>query len=207
MIHDTVLSVRRGVGVALLALLLCSGCDLRKPAWRSYEEVHLAGAAQHRHEHQDAAPPQQPAAPAALAWTCPDGWTESAGSGMRMATFVVESGDQTATCTLVRLSGAAGGLEANVRRWIGQLGLAMPDDAALAAFLGNQLRLESDGGFSGTVVDLSGLGTASDGSSMLAALVDIRGATLFVKMTGPAALLAAQKEQFIALCQSLRQDS
>ncbi len=126
---------------------------------------------------------------------------------MRLATLMVTSDTQNATCTLVSLGGSAGGLEANVKRWIGQLGLPIPDADAMTAFLKRQLVVESSGGFSGTVVDLSELGVSSDGTTMLAALIDLQGSMLFIKFTGPAELLSAQKEHFVGLCRSFRRDS
>lgn len=206
MINNAVTSFLPCLAASVLLLVSSTGCDPRSPAWRSYEEVTIENPAHHQHDDHAATAPR-PSAPSTLAWTKPDGWNETPGSGMRMATFTVTSGGHSATCTLVRLSGAAGGLEANARRWIGQLGLAVPEDAALSAFLERQVRVESEGGYAGTVVDLAELGRASDGSSMLAALIDLQGATLFVKLTGPADLLAAEKDRFIALCRSLRKGS
>jgi hypothetical protein len=145
---------------------------------------------------------------AALSWTAPDGWREEAGSGMRLATFTIDREGSSATCTIVTLGGAAGGLEANVRRWMGQLKIAdLPPDE-FSAFLEKQERVKSEGGFDMVLVDLTELGDAApDSASMLAAIVTVPNTTAFVKFTGPTVLLKNEKESFTKLCRSLRSSS
>ena len=191
---------------ALPLIAISIGCGLQEPRWETYEEVYLKPSAATtsspemappRHEHTDQKP---------LRWTKPDGWNESAGSGMRIATFTVSHGDHSATSTVISLSGAAGGLEANVVRWIGQLKLAKPAPDELTSLLERQQRFQSQGGMDGVLIDLTELGPAADNGSMLAALVPYQGATLFIKMTGPIELLTAEKERFASLCTSLRSE-
>lgn len=141
-------------------------------------------------------------------WTTPDGWSEEAGSGMRLATFTIKRDDQTATCTIVTLGGMAGGLEANVHRWMGQLKLDEPASDEFAAFLARQEHFHSDSGFDGVVVDLSELSAQKgDAASMVAAILTLNDATLFVKLTGPIGLLKAEKDTFSKLCRSVRSDA
>lgn len=187
----------------ILASLALIGCDIRDPRWRSYEEINISERPTRDAMPRPEARPSS-ASRAPLKWTRPESWQEQPGSGMRLATLSVSNDTGLATCTFVSLSGAAGGLEANVRRWIGQLDIEPPAPDALSAFLERQPRLTSDGGFEGTLVDLTELGPTADGSSMLAAIFSVNGSTLFVKMTGPLALLTGEKDRFTALCQSLR---
>lgn len=192
---------------ALPLIVLSCGCGFQEPRWETYEEVYLKPStatsssspamSQPAHEHTEQKP---------LRWTKPDGWNELAGSGMRIATFTVTGGDHSATSTVISLSGAAGGLEANVVRWMGQLKLAKPSPEELTSFLERQRRFQSEGGLDGVLIDLTEFGPAADNGSMLAALVPYQGATLFIKMTGPIELLTAEKDRFASLCTSLRSE-
>lgn len=182
---------------------LWTGCGRAQPRWQTYEEISTSAPAPRL-----AASPARPAGnrtSGSLQWTVPDGWRVEAASGMRLATFVVGSGEQTGTCTIVTLGGAAGGLDANVRRWLRQLNLQDPEPEAWTSFLAAQPRLRSEGGFEGVVADLTSLGPqAPETPSMLAGLFTVESSTVFVKLTGPLSLLGAEKENFTQLCQSLR---
>ena len=137
-------------------------------------------------------------------WKAPPGWRESTGSGMRLASFAVGSGSDTGLCTIVRLGANAGGLEANIVRWLGQLGIEEPADDVLREFAAAQPQVESSGGLKGVVVDLSSFGPQEPGSpSMMAAQLSSEDATLFIKLTAPRSVLAQQVEAFRALCASV----
>lgn len=179
--------------------LVLTGCDGGRPAWKTYRETVAA----------DAAPSadRQVAPPAAgrWQWTAPEGWTEEAGSGMRLGTLVTERAGRTGTCTVIALGAAAGDVDANVRRWIGQLRLEAPPGDELSSFMDRQERFRSEGGFDGVIVDLTTLGGQSpESASMLAAMVSTGDATIFFKLSGPVALLQDQRPAFGALCRSLR---
>jgi hypothetical protein len=178
-----------------------AGCGLREPEWRTYEETRTSAGAPPR----PSAPPQAVSGSASIRWTTPAGWTEQAASGMRLATFSVEREGHSATCTIVSLGGAAGGIEANVVRWLGQLGQPEPPREELESFIARQAHVHGPGGFHGTLVDLTELGEPSpEAPSMLAALLNAADATLFVKMTGPKKMLSEEKPSFTSLCESLR---
>jgi len=190
---------------AVTAILVLAGCEAREPEWHSYDEINIS---------QQPARPSMPrpetrassATRTPLKWTRPEGWQEKPGSGMRMATLSVSNDSGQAVCTLVTLGGTAGGLEANMRRWIGQLDLNPPPEQ-VAGLLETAIPITTEGGFEGVVVDLTGFGPAGDGTSMLAAMITVNGTTLFVKMTGPIALLSAEKDRFVVFCRSLRADT
>lgn len=188
--------------IALLLLLsIAAGACRKSPQARRYQE---------RPSGQPAAstPAPAPAAetPLRIAWTTPPGWQEEKGGGIRLASFSVpaEAG-ASGLCTLVPLSGEAGGRRANVERWMQQLGLAVPGDSEMEAFLAGQQEIRSDGGWPARVVDLvpaaekAGLQTA-----MMAAIVTTGADSLFVKFIGPPALLRAQRAAFLSLCTSLK---
>lgn len=195
--------------IYLCGALMVAGCDVREPRWRTYEEENVTTGHQHQHPEPAASPAfsASPSAQVKLRWTKPEGWEEQAGSGMRLATLTVGKGDRSATCTMITLSGTAGGLDANVRRWIGQLKMTGPTGDDFTAFLEKQERIQSEGGYDGVLVNLTELGASTDGGSMLAALFTVNQTTLFIKMTGPIELLQAEKDRFAQLCKSLRPDA
>ncbi len=129
---------------------------------------------------------------AGLKWTAPEGWREGPAKQMRLVTFVPAE-TTGVECYVTVLSGVAGGLEANVNRWRGQLGqtpLSAADLAALTVLpvLGRDARLvEIDGG----------------ASSLLGLVCELGPQTVFVKMTGPTEVLRAERERFLSFCKSL----
>lgn len=202
----TVFSARAHAATAVIALgvaFLAAGCG--NPSWTTYEETSEMTAPPVSSAAERAGTSPSPAQASSWAWTTPDGWSEAPGSGMRLATLTVPRDGGPATCTIVALSATAGDETANIRRWIGQLGLAEPSNEDLTAFVAQQERFRSEGGFDGLLVDLTTMGPpAPDAESMLAAIIATGRATLFVKLTGPAGFLQEQRAAFAALCRSLR---
>ncbi len=194
-------SINRTIAALVCAIGL-AGCGSREPEWRTYDEIVLD-------------PPGHPAAHGGgmtaphptetVRWTVPAGWIEEAGTGMRLATLTVERDGDQGVCTLIVLGQQAGVLDANVRRWIGQLGFDDPDPQELAVFLERQERLRSEGGLTVTVVNVMEWGDPpADAESILAAMIPLPDATLFLRLTGPARLLTAVRAEFVTLCKSVR---
>ncbi len=189
MMHKHTARCALALGLSGLSLLWLAGCGWQNPTWQTYEEVTTSSPSAHTH----ATAPAQAAVPrpGPLQWTAPESWSEEAGTGMRLVTFTVGSEGATGVCTIVRLGGAAGGLEANVRRWLGQLNVPEPPAEEWAAFLAGQEHIHAAGGFEGVLVDLTTLGAQTpEAASMLAGLLKADEATLFVKFTGSRALLS-----------------
>ena len=143
-----------------------------------------------------------------MAWDTPESWQEIPGTGMRMASFNMASAGQEALGTLITLSGPAGGLDANVARWLGQLGLPVPEGAAFAEWLATQERFETQGGLPGVLVDLVPLtreqGESAGEQSMMVGVVTLGAQTAFLKLTGPPDLLEQEKDRLKAISRSLR---
>ena len=182
------------LGAAVLVVAACS----RQPQVREYDEVVIkpspvvaafdgsgAGGA-------DTGP---------LAWQMPPTWQELPGDGIRLAAFLLEQGDRRAETTVVMLGGAAGGLEANVVRWLDQLGLQLGDEE-LDRFLAAGEPVATRDGLRLTLFDFTRLTTAG-GDSMLAAVGPVLDQTLFVKMSGDGDLVAAARGDFLRLVGSL----
>lgn len=140
--------------------------------------------------------------PKSVQWTVPAGWQAAPERQMRVVSFT-GGGEGGWECYVSVLSGPAGGLEANLKRWRQQMGLAEYSADEIAALpkskvLGQEAPMVD---ISGTYTDMSG--TARPGYRMLAVVCPLGGQTLFVKMTGPEAAVAAEKPNFEAFCASL----
>ncbi|GMV92949.1 MAG: hypothetical protein AMXMBFR82_27270 [Candidatus Hydrogenedentota bacterium] len=136
-------------------------------------------------------------------WTAPESWTQAPDKPMRIVTFTMGESGQT-ECYVTSLSGPAGGVEANVNRWQQQMGQAPLDGPALAelptiTILGKPSPMIE---ITGDFTDMDGQG--GDAFALLGAICPLEGETLFVKMTGPASEVQANKDEFIAFCESLR---
>ncbi len=132
-----------------------------------------------------------------LHWHSPTGWESGPASGMRLASFQI---DTETLCTIISLNGSAGEFEANVVRWMGQIGVADPDDSALQDIMGAIETVPAKDGILFKVVDLTGL--TSSGNSTIGSIALLSGKTLFVKLTGPAEKITALKGAYLELLQS-----
>lgn len=137
--------------------------------------------------------------PANIQWTAPEGWEQGPEKMMRVVTYTVGGVE----CYVTSLAGEAGGAVSNINRWANQMGQAPLDEAGIAALpklglLAQEVPLVE---FSGDFVDMDG--AAKTGYKLLGTLATASGTTIFVKLTGPASEVDAQKDNFIAFCGSL----
>lgn len=138
--------------------------------------------------------------PEGLTWTAPEGWQDGGERMMRVVTY--EFGNSE--CYVTSLAGEAGGVNANINRWIDQMGQPALDETALAALpkikvLGTEAPLvEVSGDFTGMS------GEEKKAYKLFGTVVPVGDQTVFVKMIGPEPEVNAQKEQFIAFCASLK---
>lgn len=182
------------LGAAVLVVAACS----RQPQVREYDEVVIKPSPVVA-AFDDSGAGGVVAGP--LAWQTPPAWQELPGDGIRLAAFLLEQGDRRAETTVVMLGGVAGGMEANVVRWLDQLGLQLGDEE-LAQFLATGEPVATRDGLRLTVFDFTRLTTAG-GDSMLAAVGPVLDQTLFVKMSGDGDLVAAARGDFLRLVGSL----
>jgi len=141
---------------------------------------------------------------AKLKWDTPEGWSEAPASSMRDVNLTFGP-DGIGECYVARLPGAAGGLESNINRWRKQMGQDDLSDEEIASLpkidiFGVPASLVSiDGNFTG----MGGKATIEDARMLGAVLMTPNGA-LFVKMTGPKDLVAANRKAFEDFTASLR---
>ncbi len=175
----------------------------------------------HHHDHdpvpggpdvapaQEAEPvvPQQqgtsPSRQSVLAWSAPQGWVQAPERPMREVTFVFGD-DSAAECYVAVLHGDGGGLVANLNRWLNQFsqsGLSEEEVAALprVSMLGTEaVIIEAEGDYTGMVGDVL------PDAALLGAVCPMPEFTVFVKMTGPASDVLAERDAFLAFCESLQ---
>ncbi|MHC4393155.1 MAG: hypothetical protein ACYS22_17825 [Planctomycetota bacterium] len=138
-----------------------------------------------------------------MSWTPPANWQRKPDRQMRVASFAPD-GRTDIECYLTVLGGAGGGLDANLNRWLDQLGqkplsAAEIQELPRANVLGIESPiLEAEGAFTG--MD----GPKQGGFALLGTVVNLGQQTLFIKMTGPKEQIAAERENFTAFIGSLR---
>jgi hypothetical protein len=144
-----------------------------------------------------AGPVTPPPATGQPQWEVPAGWKSVPASTMRVASFAVGDGGDF---SVVALGPGAGGTLANLNRWRGQLGLDAVGEADISKVT---TTLDLPGGEKAVVADLVGEG-AGAGKKMLAAIVAREDRTWFYKLTGPAALVTRERDNFVKFVKSVK---
>jgi hypothetical protein len=148
------------------------------------------------------------AAPAPLQWKAPDGWTDAGTKGIRLANFTAGPAGE-AECYVTILSGTGGGVAMNVNRWRAQFGLADATEQEIAALpkinvLGSEAVLvDVEGKLDGQSDGVHAAGDSKDAYRLLGAIAVRPNDAVFVKMTGPSAVVAAERDKFVAFAGSL----
>lgn len=159
-------------------------------------EVFMAFLSDVRIAGEDA-PAPAPAAPKrpTINVTAPDGWEESQGSSMRVASFAAKGEDgATADVSVIPLPGDSGSVLDNVNRWRGQVQLpplAGADDPALG--------VEMDGAAGKLfVTHMVSAEPILEGkkAAISTAILKAEGITWFFKITGEASIVEANREKF-----------
>lgn len=212
----------RGATPLVLLLVALAGCD--DPGTRTITHTRVAAhasaavkpgattadrfeSAMADHEAGPESAPHERRNP--IAWTLPSGWVDKGDSErMRVGSFL-PAGNPEADCSIVLLPGQAGGLEANVNRWRHQLGASELPVAEIMKLPPCTLL-----GAQGILVDVTGtyagMGDAAPRPdyALLGAISQFQaGKTpvmIFVKMVGPRALVEAERQSFLSLCDSIR---
>jgi len=142
-----------------------------------------------------------------LTWSVPEGWSESQTPdpmGMRLIDFRFGP-NQEGECYISLIPGAAGGLEANVNRWRGQMGQP-PYTPEEIEKLPTKPFFNREATFVAFDGDFRGFGAeeAQKGYRMLGLIHSAEQATIFVKLTGPKELAEQNAAAFDAFCQSIK---
>ena len=142
-----------------------------------------------------------------LTWVLPEGWSEAgegaSPGGMRLINLRFGASGE-GECYLSAMPGSAGGLEANINRWRGQMGLPEYSADELAKlpkkpFLNREATYVSiDGDFKGV-----GATAATKGYRLVGLVQPAPEFTIFVKMTGPKDLIEKNEAAFDQFIQSI----
>lgn len=149
-----------------------------------------------------------------LIWQKPESWQEYPGSGFRLVTFNAGEGGDAIECTIVSLSGAAGGIEANLIRWMQQINLNVPAGTPVLEYLKkNEAYMPgyaTAGGWLINFIEFAKLqkNVAPDAPSMQVSIITSpdksMDSTIFVKMTGTIDALSKHKDEFQFLSNSIK---
>ncbi len=207
--------------VCVFALFL-SSCQ-QKAQERHYTEVTVqasqaelapmpAAASEDPHAGLDMASMNMPgiedsAVKAMFAWDLPEGWKQDAGKGMRLASFHLIADEKAIDCSVISLSGLAGGLEPNLRRWMGQINLE-PSPSDFATLIAGATSIKNKDGQEGKVFDFTTIQPKAQASdkSMVVVMFATEASTLFVKMTGTMETVKNNKDDFFKFAQSIKKD-
>ncbi len=152
--------------------------------------------------------------PIHITWTVPGGWIEQPGGDpLRVASFLAPDPSYTDSAdmdpkaldvSVVQLGGDAGGVEANITRWMRQAKIPpSPDMTQNIAAHAESLSVVS--GQRGIIVDFTGLlaGDMTRTTSIIGAIVQGNGYTVFVKAMGDRDRLMTLRSQILDFCRSV----
>jgi hypothetical protein len=147
-----------------------------------------------------------------MKWTQPARWQPGPEKPMRSATYLIPAaaGDsEGGECAVFENIG--GGVDANIKRWIGQF--EQPDSSSSDAKA--KLAKETINGFPVSTVDLTGIfaggGMAmgqpagkKPGYRLLGAIIEAPSGPIYFKLTGPEKTIAAAQKEFQELLKSVK---
>ena len=142
----------------------------------------------------------------ALRFEVPEGWSEAAAGGMRLATLAIGAPEDGHEVTVIP---AAGTLRGNVERWQGQLDATAADAdraAAVDRALAEATAVDVDGVRAQVVMLVDAAAAAGEGgAAILGAMIPLDDSqSVFVKFKGPADVARRERERFERFVASLR---
>ena len=131
-------------------------------------------------------------------WQVPAGWQEVSGGQFLIAKFMLAgNGGATAAVNVSMSAGDGGGLDANVNRWRGQLGLAPSPDSLTTPIV--------VAGGKASLVDMSGTDARTgQPTRLVGVMVSQSGQTWFYKLMGDARVVEGQKNAFTQFVQGVK---
>ncbi len=131
-------------------------------------------------------------------WEKPDLWIPTEGSSMRLASFEVPYSTGSGDLSIMELGGSGGGLEANVNRWRGQIGL----DPLIKL----KIEDEAENGVSqlGNYQLFRLINLEKKESAFLAAVFPLESSTLFIKLTASVDGILEIEKDFKDFCSSMK---
>jgi hypothetical protein len=130
-----------------------------------------------------------------IKWEVPQGWSPTATSPMRYASFTAETNGEKADISIVTFAGDGGSDADNVNRWRQQIGLPPVEPGALNSIIAPARA----GEISFSTVDMAGA-TAR----VIAGWTRHDGRAWFFKLAGPKTVVEQEKPKFVTFLQSVR---
>jgi len=141
-----------------------------------------------------------------LKWDIPEGWTSiKANSKLRLATYSIKSGGKEAICTVVPLSGDAGGLKANIQMWLASTSEKNLSEEELKKFISKQEKFKTKDGKEGIFIDFSEMTGKEPDLTIGVSVITYPKKTLFIKMTGNIGVVKSNKDKMLKLSKSIEQ--
>ena len=132
-----------------------------------------------------------------LSWSLPETWAPSEGHSMRLASFDVPYSKGVGDLSVVSLSGASGGLVANVNRWRRQIDLDPVDEQEiLASAVNGESRI-------GPFRLFRLVNDSNKEKAILAAVLPSGGKTFFIKLTASQQGISELRFSFMEFCSSI----
>lgn len=199
--HTTISATTRRLSAVAAALILLTPLALRAQADAAgrapVPSAHPALPAGHKPIAADPVDISQfPTATGAdLEWKAPAALLPKPNLPLRVASYRFVADGAEADLAISAFPGTTGGLEANLNRWRGQVGLAPLEEEALR----NTITPMTVDGIQLVLVDYAGTSTR-----LIGAVVPHRDGTWFFKLTGSPALLEKAKPVFLELIGTIR---
>jgi hypothetical protein len=138
--------------------------------------------------------PPPPASETGLTWTAPTDWTPKPLGQMRKGSFALRGADGAeADLSITMLSAATNPLLENINRWRRQIALPPLTEPQIAA----ETTALVNGDFKFTVLDYTGTQPSGAATHLVGAILYHGDEAWFFKLTGPDALVSAQKPAFL----------
>ncbi|MBM3774395.1 MAG: hypothetical protein FJW37_04450 [Acidobacteria bacterium] len=143
-----------------------------------------------------------------IRWTPPKSWKAQPERPMRAATYTVPAapGDaEPGECAVFYFGpGQGGGVDENIRRWIGQFSAVDGKPATRAASVRGMkvTHIDVSGSYAGMGGPMAPARTPKPGYRLLGAIIEGPEGAVFFKLTGPAKTVAAARAEFEAMIES-----
>ncbi len=188
--------MKRSLCLAFVVLAACSKTPEPTPEAKKEEPAAPAKTA-------TSAPAATGSALTEIAWDAPPAWQSMPNPNpMRKATYKIPRAAGDTEDAELTVSAAAGGVEANVKRWAGQFGSAEPKTEKKKVNGLDVTVVEIKGTFSGGGM-MGAPSAPKEKQMLLGAVVDAGDRQHFFKMTGPEKTVAAARPDFDKLVASL----
>ena len=132
-----------------------------------------------------------------LKWETPEMWTEVKGHSMRLASFTVPTTKGEGDLSITTFSGSSGGIEANVNRWLGQIGLE-----PLSLIEIQKISYTSRGKL-GDYQYFKLINEDKKESAILASIFQLDSRTVFVKLSMNVGGIVEAESEFRSFCESI----